>query len=223
MLSLSLSRILGSLASVALVMVAVIPHEVAHGWVAWKLGDPTAKEAGRLSLNPLKHLDPFGSVVLPLLMSLLGGPVFAYAKPVPYNPYRLRNERRDEVLVALAGPACNLLEALVSAILFRALLTQWSGAQDALYWVLVALSQFTYLNCGLAFFNLIPLPPLDGSKVISPLLSAQGRERYRMMQAYSMPVLIILLYVLPSLAGIDPVSWYLDATAYGLGGLLLGA
>jgi Zn-dependent protease len=89
--------------------------------------------------------------------------------------------------------------------------------------VLVALSQFTYLNCGLAFFNLIPLPPLDGSKVISPLLSAQGRERYRMMQAYSMPVLIILLYVLPSLAGIDPVSWYLDATAYGLGGLLLGA
>lgn len=223
MLSLSLSRILGSLASVALVMVAVIPHEVAHGWVAWKLGDPTAKEAGRLSLNPLKHLDPFGSVVLPLLMSLLGGPVFAYAKPVPYNPYRLRDERRDEVLVALAGPACNLLEALVSAILFRALLTQWSGAQDALYWVLVALSQFTYLNCGLAFFNLIPLPPLDGSKVISPLLSAQGRERYRMMQAYSMPVLIILLYVLPSLAGIDPVSWYLDATVYGLGGLLLGA
>lgn len=223
MLSLSLSRILGSLASVALVMVAVIPHEVAHGWVAWKLGDPTAKEAGRLSLNPLKHLDPFGSVVLPLLMSLLGGPVFAYAKPVPYNPYRLRDERRDEVLVALAGPACNLLEALVSAILFRALLTQWSGAQDALYWVLVALSQFTYLNCGLAFFNLIPLPPLDGSKVISPLLSVQGRERYRMMQAYSMPVLIILLYVLPSLAGIDPVSWYLDATAYGLGGLLLGA
>jgi Zn-dependent protease len=223
MLSLSLSRILGSLASVALVMVAVIPHEVAHGWVAWKLGDPTAKEAGRLSLNPLKHLDPFGSVVLPLLMSLLGGPVFAYAKPVPYNPYRLRDERRDEVLVALAGPACNLLEALASAILFRALLTQWSGAQDALYWVLVALSQFTFLNCGLAFFNLIPLPPLDGSKVISPLLSAQGRERYRMMQAYSMPVLIILLYVLPSLAGIDPLSWYLDATAYGLGGLLLGA
>jgi Zn-dependent protease len=223
MLSLSLSRILASLASVALVMVAVIPHEVAHGWVAWKLGDPTAKEAGRLSLNPLKHLDPFGSVVLPLLMSLLGGPVFAYAKPVPYNPYRLRDERRDEVLVALAGPACNLLEALVSAILFRALFTRWGGAQDALYWVLVALSQFTYLNCGLAFFNLIPLPPLDGSKVISPLLSAQGRERYRMMQAYSMPVLIILLYVLPSLAGIDPVSWYLDATAYGLGGLLLGA
>lgn len=223
MLSLSLSRILGSLASVALVMVAVIPHEVAHGWVAWKLGDPTAKEAGRLSLNPLKHLDPFGSVVLPLLMSLLGGPVFAYAKPVPYNPYRLRDERRDEVLVALAGPVCNLLEALVSAILFRALFTTWGGAQDALYWVLVALSQFTYLNCGLAFFNLIPLPPLDGSKVISPLLSAQGRERYRMMQAYSMPVLIILLYVLPSLAGIDPVSWYLDATAYGLGGLLLGA
>ena len=105
--------------TVLLLMVSAIIHEVAHGWVAHLCGDDTAREAGRLSLNPARHLDPFGSVVLPLLMALVGGVVFAYAKPVPYNPRRLKNPRRDEVLVALAGPASNLIQASVGALLFR--------------------------------------------------------------------------------------------------------
>ena len=116
---LSNQRIFMIVGSVALVMLSAIVHEVAHGWVAYKLGDPTAKQAGRLTLNPLAHLDPVGSVLLPLLMAWIGGPVFAFAKPVPYNPYNLRNPRRDEVLVALAGPASNLLQALVGAVAFR--------------------------------------------------------------------------------------------------------
>ena len=103
--------------TVALVMVSAIVHEVAHGWAALRLGDPTAKEAGRLTLDPRAHLDGFGSIVLPLIMALAGGPVFAFARPVPYNPSRLRHPRRDEVLVALAGPASNLAQAVLGAAL----------------------------------------------------------------------------------------------------------
>ncbi len=110
---LSANRLFTVALTVALVMVSAVIHEVAHGWVAWKLGDPTAKEAGRLTLDPRAHLDGFGSIVLPLLMALMGGPVFAFARPVPYNPRRLRNARVGELLVALAGPASNLLQALL--------------------------------------------------------------------------------------------------------------
>ena len=104
--------------TVVLVMASAIVHEVAHGWVALRCGDPTAKEAGRLTLDPRAHLDGFGSVLLPLLMAFLGGPVFAFAKPVPYNPYRLRHPRRDELIVALAGPVSNIVLAVVFAVLF---------------------------------------------------------------------------------------------------------
>ena len=113
-----LMTIITAAISVALLMFSAMVHEVAHGWVAYKLGDPTAKNAGRLTLNPKAHLDPFGSIVLPLIMVLLKGPVFAYAKPVPYNPRNLRHPDRDEVLVAIAGPASNILQALIGALLF---------------------------------------------------------------------------------------------------------
>ncbi|MBS6401754.1 MAG: site-2 protease family protein [Atopobiaceae bacterium] len=209
-------------------MFSATVHEVAHGWAALRCGDATAKEAGRLTLDPRAHLDGFGSVALPLIMALMGGPMFAFAKPVPYNPNRLRNPRRDEVIVALAGPVSNLLQALVGTALFgmvwssRAAILSVLG-QAGLMWAVRITTTYIYVNLTLAFFNLIPFPPLDGSKVIMPLLHGRAREEYYRIQAYAMPVLIIALYVLPSFLGVDPVGAFLDLTAGNLYDLLVQA
>jgi len=228
MLGFSLSRILSIALSVAIVLVATVLHEVAHAAAANALGDPTAKEQGRLTLNPLAHLHPVGSVLLPLLMALAGGPIFAFAKPVPYDPRRLRHPVRDEVLVALAGPACNLVQALVGAVLFRAVyagamgLTTGDAAANVAITALQVLYTYVYLNLMLMFFNLIPLPPLDGSSIVSPLLKGEARRWYYVVQHYSLPVLMALLYVVPTVLHMDPVGWYLDATAGNLVDVLLG-
>ena len=116
----STQRLVSMAISVVLVMFSAIVHEVAHGWMALKLGDPTAKEAGRLTLDPRAHLDGFGSVALPLIMAVMGGPVFAFAKPVPYDPRRLHNPGKDDALVALAGPVSNILQALLGTALVYA-------------------------------------------------------------------------------------------------------
>ena len=179
------------------------------------VGDPTAKQAGRLTLNPLVHLDPFGSVLLPLMLAIVGGPVFAFAKPVPYNPRNLRHPVRDEVLVALAGPLCNLLQALVGALLFRVLYSTWTGDLGVSYYVLSGLTSYIYVNLTLMFFNLIPLPPLDGSAIVSPLLKGDARVAYYKVQRYAMPILLILLWVLPYVLRFN-------ATAGNLYNVLLG-
>lgn len=213
--------------SLALVIFSAMVHEVAHGWVAYRLGDATAKRAGRLTLNPTRHLDPFGSVVLPLLMAVAGWPVFAYAKPVPYNPNNLRNPRTDEVLVALAGPASNLLQALAGAAVYQLVLSRLLADGGSLvvggasFWVLRALALYVYVNLVLMFFNLIPLPPLDGSKIVMPLLHGRARERYYHIQSYSLPILVAVLYLVPMVVHFDPLSLYLDATAGNLLELLL--
>lgn len=224
----SFERLARIAVSVVLVMLSATVHEVAHGYAALRCGDATAKEAGRLSLNPKAHIDGFGSVALPLLMALMGGPMFAFAKPVPYNPRRLKNPERDEVIVALAGPASNIAQALLGAALFAGV---WAARQAivstagsvVLLWVVQVFTSYIYVNLSLAFFNLIPFPPLDGSKVVMPLLKGEARERYCRVQAYAMPVLIGVLYVLPSFLGIDPVGAYLDFTAGNLYDLLLQA
>lgn len=224
----SIEQLASIAVSVLLVMFSATVHEVAHGWAALRCGDATAKEAGRLTLDPRAHLDGFGSVALPLIMALMGGPMFAFAKPVPYNPNRLRNPRRDEVIVALAGPVSNLLQALVGTALFgmvwssRAAILSVLG-QAGLMWAVRITTTHIYVNLTLAFFNLIPFPPLDGSKVIMPLLHGRAREEYYRIQAYAMPVLIIALYVLPSFLGVDPVGAFLDITAGNLYDLLVQA
>lgn len=233
----STSRIITILISVGLVMLSAIPHEVAHGWMASRLGDPTAKRAGRLTLNPAAHIDPFGSIILPLIMGAFGGPIFAYAKPVPYNPMNFdpKTRNRDEALVALAGPVCNFLQALAGAAVWR--LAYWgftSGLQsgslavdpwyNVAYWTLMILSTYVYVNLMLMCFNLIPLPPLDGSKVISPLFrSERSRRAYYQVQQYAMPILIVALYLIPYALGVDPLGWILDSTAGSLFDLLMGA
>lgn len=210
--------------TVVLVMGSAIVHEVAHGLAALALGDPTAKEAGRLTLDPRAHVDGFGSILLPLVMALVGGPVFAFARPVPYNPRRLRHPRRDELLVALAGPLSNLLQAVLGALLLK---LAWEAALarvlgvDAALWAVQILATYVYVNLVLCFFNLIPLPPLDGSKVILFFLSGRARREFYRLEQYAMPILIILLYVVPSLLRVDPVGTYLELTAGSIYDLLM--
>ena len=223
---LNTNRVISIVVSVLLVMFSAIVHEVAHGWMALRCGDPTAKEAGRLTLDPRAHLDGFGSILLPIIMAAMGGPMFAFAKPVPYNPYRLKNRNRDEVLVAIAGPASNILQALLgTGILWVAM----NPLYDALLslptagatWVIRIITTYVYVNLSLAFFNLIPLPPLDGSKVVMPLLKGEAKAKYYQIQQYSMPILLVVLYIMPSVLGIDPLGAYLDLTAGNLYDLLV--
>ena len=213
--------------SVALVALSASVHEFAHGWMALKCGDATAKEAGRLTLNPLAHLDPFGSFILPLLMAAAGMPVFAAAKPVPFNPRRLNNPARDEALVALAGPVSNLLQAVLGTVVLYLVITfveplalAGTVPYEVFYWIAIAGNSYVYVNLSLAFFNLIPLPPLDGSKLISPLLKGDARRIYNTVQAYSLPILMGVLYVLPSVFRIDPLGWYFDLTVENVYNLL---
>ena len=224
----SASELISVAITVILVMASAIVHEVAHGWVALRCGDPTARDAGRLTLDPRAHLDGFGSVVLPLVMALLGGPVFAFAKPVPYNPRRLRKPRRDEVLVALAGPVSNLLQAAVGAVVVR---LGWDALVDAALsggipieavgWIVEILTTYISVNLVLCFFNLIPLPPLDGSKVVLFFLGGEARASYYRLEQYAMPILIVVLYVLPSVLRFDPLGAYLNWTAGGVYDLLM--
>lgn len=214
-----MSLLVDTISIIALIIAASI-HEVAHGYVAYKLGDPTAKNAGRLTLNPLKHIDPVGSVLLPALFVLSGsGIFFAYAKPVPYNPYRLKNPGKDDALVALAGPVSNLIQALIGLACWILALGLYDtfvpGYQTNMMFDIVSLFFLRYwvVNIYLMIFNLIPLPPLDGSKLLFPLLKGKAKESYYQVQQYAMPIFFIAILILPRLFHIDPVGWILSNTA----------
>lgn len=165
---------------------SVIIHEVAHGAVAERLGDPTARLLGRITLNPLKHIDPVGSILVPLFLSLIpGGVVFGWAKPVPYNPMNLKRPDRDGALIALAGPASNLILAAAFGAVVR-LLSGVSG-----YAALADLAALIVLvNVSLAVFNLVPLPPLDGSKLLYAVLPASAAGFRQFLDRYSIFILI---------------------------------
>ena len=173
-----------------ILIMSVILHEVAHGWVASKCGDPTAEAAGRLTLNPIPHIDPFMTVVLPaLLWFTTGGKmVFGAAKPVPVSPGYLRKWPRDFILVSLAGVAVNLAIALFLAVLMR--VPFLANTAPALY-------HGAYLNIFLAVFNLVPIPPLDGSRAFQFLLPREMRDSYRKLEPYGFFIIIILFQVPP--------------------------
>lgn len=209
------------LISALAVIVGIVIHESAHALAAYALGDKTARSRGRVSLNPLNHIDPFGTILLPLLMIAAGGPVFAFAKPVPVYLGNLKHPKRDELLISLAGPASNIVLACLGALLL-------SGVVNGSLWGLAvgsALVEFSltfiFVNLSLAFFNLIPLPPLDGSSILVPFLKVSALNTYYRIQQYAMPILIVVLYLLPMLTGIDLIDIYFDFTVYPLGNALL--
>jgi Zn-dependent protease len=159
------------IALICALVISVIIHEMAHGYMANYLGDPTARLQGRLSANPLVHIDPMMSVILPSILILSGSPfVFGAAKPVPYNPYNLRNQKWGEALVAIAGPLSNIALAFIFALLYR--YVNFTPTFSTLCFNIVGLNLF------LALFNLVPLPPLDGSKILPPLLPFRLRIKY---------------------------------------------
>jgi len=204
-------------------IIAIVFHEVSHGLVARRLGDPTAEERGRLSFNPIRHIDLFGTVILPLLLAISHAPIFGWAKPVPVNYRRLRNPRRDMVLVALAGPGMNLLLAVVGAVVLAATLS-YSLHPDSLATTLIAGNalNFVLINLFLAVFNLLPIPPFDGGHVVQGLLPPGAAAAFAQIGRYSLLVLILLLLVLPAF-GINVVghivSPVVDKLANGLLGL----
>jgi len=177
------------------VLFAVVLHEVAHGWVADRLGDNTARFMGRLTLNPLKHIDPFGTVLIPLLLIVSGSPfLFGYAKPVPIDVRKLNNPKRDMIWVAAAGPVTNLLLALVSAlILFVAV-----RLPDAFVWFAQPIAMMCQasiiINFVLFIFNLIPLPPLDGGRVAVGLLPGPMAYQLSRMEPYGFLIVVVLLF-----------------------------
>ena len=182
-------------------VIAIVFHEVAHGLVARKLGDPTAERKGRLSLNPIKHIDPFGTVVLPMLLAISHAPVFGWARPVPVNYRRLNNPRRDMVLVALAGPGMNLLLALVGAAVLAVTIMAAGGARDGVpAFVATNALNFILINIFLAVFNLLPVPPFDGGHVVEGLLPRGAARQFRKLGRYSLLVLVALLLVLPAIS-----------------------
>ena len=182
-------------AVLAIFVISVMAHEVAHGYVAYLCGDPTAKLAGRLTFNPLAHIDPIRTIILPLVIWYSTGFIFGGAKPVPVNPLNFRNPKRDGILVSLAGVVTNLLIAVVLAVLVRTLLvtrvfaTTSVGTQALEYGVMI--------NLLLAFFNLLPVPPLDGSHVLAALLPPRAAAAYQSLRETGFILLMILIMFTP--------------------------
>ena len=181
--------------------IAIVFHEVAHGLVARRLGDPTAERMGRLTLNPVKHIDPFGTIVLPVILALSHAPIFGWAKPVPVRSDRMRHPRRDMVIVALAGPGMNLLLAVLATAILAATIA-FADTRPMTLGAFIAANavNFLLINIFLAIFNLIPLPPFDGGHVVEGLLPRPAAARFQALGRYSLLILIVLLLVLPMLS-----------------------
>ena len=240
----SLPQILHTISYMALpLLFAMVLHEYAHGWVAYRCGDSTAKLQGRLTMNPLAHIDPFGTVILPLLCLIMPGGFFlGWAKPVPIDPRLMRQPRRDMALVAAAGPAMNLALAIGSALLFTLLLSidptiesYWSKSEDTsppdtwhtmfLLPIAVMSVYSVLINVLLMLFNLLPIPPLDGGRILTSLLPPTAAMALRRMEPYGMFILVALIIFDPQIQVIHTVTGTLThslsnmilSTAIGLG------
>lgn len=181
----NLYSLISNAAIILMVFYSIIIHEVSHAFAAFALGDDSAQRAGRLSFNPKKHIDPFGTVILPLILYFSAGFIYGYAKPVPFNPYNFRNFKRDSGFTALAGPVSNILIAIILSVIFH-LCAALPFVQGILIYVI-------FLNLLLAFFNLIPVPPLDGSKVLGMFLSDQAYFKWTAQERKGMLYLFAII------------------------------
>jgi len=177
-------------------IIAIVFHEVAHGWVALALGDPTAREQRRLTLNPLRHVDPIGTIVVPGMLALASLPTFGWAKPVPVNQRRLRNPRYGMMAVAAAGPLTNFVLAGVGAVALG-LLVRSAGASAGTSFLALNLQNFIFINIFLALFNLLPIPPFDGSHIVEGLLPRRAARTYARVRPWGFPLIFGLLVVVP--------------------------
>ncbi|MGY2733252.1 site-2 protease family protein [Sphingomonas sp. UYP23] len=187
-------------------VIAIVFHEVAHGYVARIFGDHTAERLGRLTLNPIRHVDPIGTIVLPMILAIAHAPIFGWAKPVPVDNRKLRNPRRDMMLVALAGPATNFVLATLTALSLAAFVGLAGGIppegapHTVTGFVFDSLYSFLLINVFLGVFNLIPLPPFDGGHVVQGLLPRAAAIQYAKLARFGLPLLLILLFVLPMIS-----------------------
>lgn len=182
-------------------VIAIVFHEVSHGWVARMLGDPTAHEQKRLSFNPVRHVDPIGTIVLPLILAIAKAPVFGWAKPVPVRADRLRHPRSGMMIVALAGPSMNLALALVAAIAIGLFAQGLDGArpEGVTGFLWANLINFLLINIFLAVFNLLPIPPFDGGHVVEGLLPRSAVPAWQKLARFGFPLVIVLLVFVPML------------------------
>ncbi|GMM92529.1 site-2 protease family protein [Qipengyuania sp. MTN3-11] len=174
-------------------IVAIVFHEVAHGWMALALGDPTAREKRRLSLNPIRHVDPIGTLLVPGALALFGGPIFGWAKPVPVNKNRLDNPRFGMMAVAAAGPGTNFILAFVGAVVAGLVFGMGWGALEPDSLVFTALVYFILINIFLGLFNLLPIPPFDGSHIVGGLLPPRWARQWQKLQAAGMLFIVVLI------------------------------
>lgn len=208
------------------VIIAITFHEAAHGWVAWRLGDDTAYRLGRVTFNPLRHIDPFGTIIMPAMLLLIsqGHAMFGYAKPVPVNFGRLHRPRRDMVLVAAAGPGTNIALAVVAAVLLRlAELTPGSFGQ----WLGANLTYAVFFNAVIAIFNMLPVPPLDGGRVAVGILPRPLAIQVARLERYGFLIIIGAVFLLPLLGrqlgiNLDIFNWLVIQPAEWLSLHLLG-
>ncbi len=176
--------------AIAILIISAMLHEISHGHVANLLGDPTAKYANRLTLNPLRHIEIFGSVILPVITYLLGGFILGWAKPVPYNPYNLKNQKWGPAIIAVAGPLANIFIALVFGLIIR-FRAELVFLPDAFFQISTAV---IFLNLMLAVFNLMPIPPLDGSKILFALLPYKWRNIQFIFEKYGFFLVLIFVF-----------------------------
>ncbi|TKS62976.1 MAG: site-2 protease family protein [Nitrospira sp.] len=235
----SLPQILHTISYMGLpLLLAMVLHEYAHGWVAYRCGDSTAKLQGRLTMNPLAHIDPFGTVILPLLcLAMPGGFFLGWAKPVPIDPRCMRQPRRDMALVAAAGPAMNLALAIGSALLFALLLSieptigsYWSKSEDTslpdtwhtmlLLPIAVMAVYSVLINVLLMLFNLLPIPPLDGGRILTSLLPTTAAMALRRVEPYGMFILVALIIFDPEIHLIHTIT---STLTHSLSNMILSA
>lgn len=201
------------------VLFAITVHEVAHGWVAMRLGDPTAKMLGRLTLNPIKHVDPIGTVVVPAFLFFTGGFLFGWAKPVPITWENLKNPRRDVAYVAIAGPAANLIMAIFWALIMKLGILLSPTTASWFYPLALMGKAGIEINLILMLLNLLPIPPLDGGRVLSALLPGPLSYKFNRLEPYGIFIILGLLFLGVLSLVLSPMLAQMRVIMYGLVGL----